>query len=85
MAPHVDPALSPFSTQAHLQALGRSAAVAVVGLSIWIALACSAASHAGGVEAKPPVDAPVWTAGASTSFDTIHALRPGSLSSCAMD
>ncbi|RBP03079.1 hypothetical protein DFR50_1463 [Roseiarcus fermentans] len=73
---------SPFSARAHLQALGRSAAVAVVGVSVWIALVCSASSHAG-ADGRDPVNAPAWTLGASTSFDAGPAFRSGAMSSCA--
>ena len=67
---------APYSTRAHLLALQRSIAVAVVGLAVWIALACSAPSQAGGDRTRTPAGAPEWTLGKSSSFDTIRALRP---------
>lgn len=84
MAPvsRVAPTPFPISTRAHLVALQRSIAVAVVGLAVWIALACSAPSQAGGARAKTPVGAPEWTLGKSSSFDTIRALRPRSAPTC---
>jgi len=94
MAPIPGLALTPppFSTRAQFQALGRSAALAVVGLSVWLALACSASSQAGAARATFPVEAPAWTRGASTSLDPVHAVRPAAkafpasaTASCALD
>ena len=78
MPPFFRPAPAPtrFSTRENLLALRRSIAVAVVGLAVWIALACSAPSQAGGERTSAPIGAPEWTLGRSSSFDSIRALRP---------
>ena len=66
------PAPPPFSSRTHLQALGRALGVAVVGLSVGVALAwSSSAKPAAELAAKAPsaaIAAPEWTYRGANAF-----------------
>jgi hypothetical protein len=75
---------NPFSKRSHLPALRRSAAVAAVGLTVWLAAVSSASVHPKNDPPALQIKAPEWTRRRSIEIDPPDPERRRAPYSCSI-